>query len=206
VVGGSNPLAPTNQVSRVAETRLCLLGALPCGPSLKRCILSAMTILSRSLLPFSAVFVLLLSGFGGCGETPWLSGRIVVEHDGKAEPIGGARVVLYPVEPLEKGSPAPEDVANLSAAAVTLDGGSFEFNELSSNVSYQNFELLVNWRYRLHIEDSAYYLRDVVFDLEPGNNFVEVRLKPKTSDVEARDGEGIGKDEQKSTTGAVRRN
>ena len=158
------------------------------------------------MLPLSAMIVLLLSGFGGCGEAPWLSGRIVVELDGKSEPVGGARVILYPLEPLEKGSPAPEDVANLSAAAVTLDGGGFEFNELSSNVSYQNFELLVNWRYRLHIEDSSYYLKDINFELEPGNNFVEVRLKQKNSDVEAGDGEGIGKDEQKGTTGAVRRN
>lgn len=165
-----------------------------------------MSLISRRGLPLLAILLLFLSGFGGCGETPWLSGRIVVEHDGKTEPVGGARVILYPLEPLEKGDPAPEDVGNLSAAAVTLDGGSFEFNELSSNVSYQNFELLVNWRYRLHIEDSSYYLKDIVFELEPGNNFVQVRLKQKSSDVEAGDGEGIGKDEQKATTGAVRRN
>ncbi len=165
-----------------------------------------MSLVSRSALPLAAILLLLLSGFGGCGETPWLSGRIVVEHTGKSEPVGGARVILYPLEPLEKGSPAPEDVGNLSAAAVTLDGGSFEFNELSSNVSYQNFELFVNWSYRLHIEDSGYYLKDIKFDLEPGNNFVEVRLKRKSSDVEAGDGDGIGKDDQKANTGAVRRN
>jgi hypothetical protein len=158
------------------------------------------------------IFGLLLSGFGGfggfagCGEAPWISGQIVVEHDGKTQPVSGARVFLYPVEPLPKGKPAPEDIGNLSGAAVTLDGGSFEFGELSSNVSYQNFELLMNWRYRLRIEDTAYYLRDITFDLEPGNNFVEVRLVQKKADVEAGEGEGIGKDEQQSTTGAVRRN
>ena len=152
---------------------------------------------------------LLLSGFGGfagCGEAPWLSGQIVVEQDGKTQPVSGARVFLYLVEPLPKGKPAPEDIGNLSGAAVTLDGGSFEFGELSSNVSYQNFELLMNWRYRLRIEDTAYYLKDITFDLEPGNNFVEVRLVQKKADVEAGEGEGIGKDEERATTGAVRRN
>ncbi len=156
-----------------------------------------------------SIFGLLVSGFGGfagCGEAPWLSGQIVVEQDGKTQPVSGARVFLYPVEPLAKGKPAPEEIRNLSGAAVTLDGGRFEFGELSSNVSYQNFELLMNWRYRLRIEDTAYYLRDITFDLEPGNNFVEVRLVQKQSDVEAGEGEGIGKDEQQSTTGAVRRN
>jgi hypothetical protein len=226
VVGGSNPLAPTNQVVRAAVRRgpyyLGFEGAqsrrqpgvVSLPPSVHtlgvlRCILGSMIQTQLHRLSFLAIFSLLLSGFvgsAGCGEAPWLSGQIVVEHDGKTQPVSGARVFLYPVEALPKGKPAPEDIGNLSGAAVTLDGGTFEFGELSSNVSYANFELLMNWRYRLSIEDTAYYLKDITFDLEPGNNFVEVRLMQKTADVEAGDGEGIGKDEQQGTTGAVRRN
>jgi hypothetical protein len=159
----------------------------------------------RSSLPLLAVLALVLSGFGACGEAPWLSGKILVEREGKTQPVGGARVFLYPLAPLAKGKPAPEDAKNLSSAEVTRDGGNFDFSELSSNVSYENFELLQNWRYRLRIEDTAYYIKDFEFDFEKGNNYLVVRLKEKKSDVEAGDGEGIGEDTYVGGGGSVRR-
>jgi len=175
------------------------------APVFFQCILRGMRHSPSSQFALLVTLALLLSGFGACGEAPWLSGRILVERDGNTQPVGGAKISLFPVEPLAKGKQAPEDVRNLSGSAVTRDGGTFEFSELSSNVSYDSFELLTNWRYRLHIEDTAYYLKDISFDFEAGNNYVEIRLQEKKADVEAGEGEGIGKDENRSTTGTVRR-
>jgi len=129
----------------------------------------------------------------------------LVERDGKAEPVAGARLSLFPIAPLARGKDAPEDIKNLSGLAVTQAAGSFEISELSSNVSYDSFELLRNWRYRLRISDTGYYLKDIEFDYEGGNNFVEVKLEEKKADVEAGDGEGIGKDETEFHTGSVRK-
>ena len=156
-------------------------------------------LLSFFLLP------LLLSGFGGCGEAPWLSGQILVDRGGKLEPVPMAKIFIYPKAPLKRGIDAPEDISVLSGAATTRDSGNFEINELSSNVSYENYELLKNWSYRLRISDTAYYLKEIEFDFEGGNNYVEVILEEKQVDVEAGEGENIGEDTHKSTSGAVRR-
>ena len=151
------------------------------------------------------LFSVLLSGFGGCGEAPWISGRVVVDRAGDVQPIPGARLFLYPVAPLSKGKPPPEQVENLSGVATTLSSGTFEFSELTSSVSYESFELLRDWRYRVRIEDTAYYLKDIEFDYQGGQNYLEVRLEEKKVDVEASDGEGIGEDNHSVETGSVKR-
>ena len=163
----------------------------------------------RSIRSLSSLFFLFLAlslaGFGGCGEAPWLSGQILVDRDGKLEPVGGARVFLYPKAPLKKGKEAPEDLTALSSVSTTRDSGNFEFGELSSNVSYENYELMRNWTYRLRIEDTAFYIKDILFDFEGGENFVEVILEEKSVDVEAEEGGAIGEDGHMSTSGSVRR-
>ena len=159
-----------------------------------------------SLRNLSFLFIALsLAGFGACGEAPWISGQILVDRDGKLEPVAGAKVFIFPKAPLKKGKEPPEDPNVLSGASTTRDSGNFEFGELSSNVSYENYELMRNWTYLLRIEDTAFYLKDILFDFEGGENFVEVILEEKSVDVEAGEGEAIGEDEHTLSSGGVRR-
>ena len=122
-----------------------------------------------------------------------VGGVIRVTNAEKIHPIAQAQIKLTPLAPIAgaKGvDEQPEAAGNLRGVDTTNDTGAFRIASLSSDQTFQEYELLRNWTYQLQVLVPGYYIYSAEFPFESGTSEVEVTLKQKGNDVED-DSDGV---------------
>ena len=103
-------------------------------------------------------------------------------NDKTGEPVVGAMIELYPVEPKGKKS----DVTiytDLLGVDTTTPTGRWSVEVLSSPAAFVEFGLLRGWDYEIVVTAPGYYQLRSNLEFLKGTNDFTLKLEPKVSDV-----------------------
>jgi len=122
-----------------------------------------------------------------------ISGVAVDQQTG--EPVGGAMIEIYPVEPKSKRSDVTiyTDVLGVDTTAPT---GSWSIEMLSSPAAYTEMGLLRGWSYQVVVTAPGYYQLRSDFEYAKGKEEFKLELMPKVTDVTDKTGV-VGDDNEK---------
>ncbi|MEE2830590.1 MAG: hypothetical protein VX498_15490 [Myxococcota bacterium] len=168
--------------------------------------------LVQSLLRIAApcallVLALLMACPGGGRSSDMIAGTIRTVRDQQEVPVAQAQVTVFPVtvDPELRGADEPpEAVKALRGLSLTKDSGYFKIEELSSEISFESYPLLRNWKYEVKIQVPGYYIYKGHFTYTRGGQELSIVLEEKAADV-IDDAGVIEIDESAIQTGAIRR-
>ncbi|MCO4770442.1 MAG: hypothetical protein KDA24_10475 [Deltaproteobacteria bacterium] len=108
------------------------------------------------------------------------------------EPVGGAMVEIYPVEPKSKKSDVTiyTDVLGVDTSSAA---GTWSVEMLSSPSAYTEMGLLRGWSYQVVVTAPGFYQLRSDFEYKKGNESFTLELVPKVTDVV--DGTGVVADD-----------